>query len=94
MHWWMMSADKSCVVNMREANAFRVCEHPYEHKWTLTPDGLKTNPVQHPFKSTWALQVDVLDNSYTLGEYKTFREAHEEMMRIVRDMNSKEREEA
>lgn len=74
MNWWMMSADESCVVNMRRANALRICEHPYEH--------------------TWALLVDVLDSCCTLGEYRTFREAHEEMMRIVREMNSKEREEA
>ena len=72
MNWWMMSADESCVVNMRKANALRIEEHLYD---------------------SWTLQVDVLDNSYTLGEYKTFREAHEEMMRIVREMNSKEREE-
>lgn len=72
MNWWMMSADETCVVNMRKANALRICEHPYEH--------------------TWALQVDVLDNSYTLGEYRHFSEAHEEMTRIVREMNSKERE--
>ena len=74
MNWWMMSADESCVVNMRKANALRIEERLYEQ--------------------VLVLQVDVLDNSYTLGEYRTFREAHEEMMRIVREMNSKEREEA
>ena len=72
MNWWMMSADESCVVNMRKANALRIEEHLYD---------------------PWTLQVDVLGNSYTLGKYRTFREAHEEMMRIVREMNGKEREE-
>ena len=49
---------------------------------------------EHPYEHTWVLLVDLPGSGCTLGEYKTFREAHEEMMRIVREMNSKEREEA
>lgn len=92
MNWWMMSADETCAVHVRQANALRIEECCYGRDWTVRYTDKGHVFTENSNTSTWALRVDIFDNSYTIGEYKTFEEAHEEMTRIVREMNSKERE--